>query len=85
MPYNCINKAYFLFFNGNEPYLTDWLINNTLIPPMTKHKGQKMDAEFQRLGLGMGENHSGWFLQLPGQHTEKAQAAGSPHGYMLIS
>lgn len=84
MPYNCINKAYFLFFNGNEPYLTDWLINNTLIPPMTKHKGQKMDAELQRLGLGMGENRSARFLQLPGERTEKAWAAGSLHGYMLI-
>lgn len=40
MPYNCINKAYFLFFNGNEAYLTDWLINNILIPLSTKQKDQ---------------------------------------------
>lgn len=84
MPYNCINKAYFLFFNDNEPYLTDWLINNTLIPPMTKHKGQKMVAELQ--WLGMGENHSGWVLRLPGQLSEKGQAAGFLLlGYMLVS
>lgn len=69
MLYNCINKAYFLFFNGNEPYLTDLLINNTLIPPMTKHKGQKMDAEFQR--FGMGENLSGHFLQCLGSSVRR--------------
>lgn len=44
MPYNCINKAYFLFFNGNEAYWTDLLINNTLISLLTKHEGQMMDA-----------------------------------------
>lgn len=43
MPYNCINKAYFLFFNGNEAYWTDLLIN-TLISLLTKHEGQMMDA-----------------------------------------
>lgn len=52
MPYNCIHKAYFLFFNGNEAYLTDWLINNTLIPLLTKQGGLKMDAEYQWLGMG---------------------------------
>lgn len=41
MPYNCINKAFFLFFNGNEAHLTDWLINNTLIPLRTKQERPK--------------------------------------------
>jgi hypothetical protein len=83
MLYNCINKAYFLFFNGNEPYLTDWLINNTLIPPMTKHKSQKMDAEFQ--WFEMAENLPGHFLQLPGKLSTKEWAVGSLHSYLLIS
>ena len=53
MPYNCINKAYFLSFNGNEAYWTDWLIKyNTLILLLTKQEGQMMDAGCQWLGMG---------------------------------
>lgn len=63
MPYNCINKTYFLFFNGNETYLTDWLINNTLIPSVTKYKGQAMDAGFG--GLELWSGCSSQCVQLP--------------------
>lgn len=60
MPYNCINKAYFLF-NGNEAYVTDWLIKyNTLIPLLTKQEGQMMGAG--RQWLGMGSSHPSQFL-----------------------
>lgn len=53
MPYNCINKAYFLLFNGNEAYVTDWLIKyNTLIPLLTKQEGQMVGAGCQWLGVG---------------------------------
>lgn len=52
MPYNCINKAYFLFFNGNEAYLTDWLINNTLISLLPKQKDQKWMQGAGGLGWG---------------------------------